>query len=163
MTATMNATKERGEIVGGGMGGFLNPPGHPEHTKHVETDLNRPSYDRGGMSLSAAIDCEWLSVNTRNDARLALSLWTRPAIDSPEVKEWISQVLGYFRGCYKNPEMVGPEAWNASNLQINPALDPFDFAYCHAGVNLIRRYYSEYEPTREDFAGAYWGTKPKKD
>ncbi len=32
----------------------------------------------------------------------------------------------------------------------------------HAGVHLIRRYYPEYEPRAEDFAAAYWGTKPAK-
>jgi hypothetical protein len=161
----MNETKEKGQIVREGMGGFLNPPGHPEHSYSVETDLHRPANDRSAMSLSAAVDCEWLDDATRQAARDILARWRendRLCLGLPEVKDWIQQVLGYFKGCYSNPEIDGPEAWHADKLQINAKANPMAFSYCHAGVHLIRKYYPEYEPTAEDFAEAYWGRKTEK-
>ncbi|HWC39364.1 MAG TPA: hypothetical protein VG476_12580, partial [Acidimicrobiales bacterium] len=84
--------------------------------------------------------------------------WERPAIESDEVRDWIAQVLGYFRNCYRGdgPE---PQCWHAANLHIvrGDDLPPVDE---HAGVHLIRKYYPEYTPTADDFKSAYWGVKP---
>ena len=154
---------EPGVIASGGMGGFLNPPGHPEHTHHIETDLDKRPQNRGGMSLSSAVACDWLSPAARADAQRLLDQWqeNRPALESPEVQEWIRQVLGYFRGCYRGdgPE---PECWNADKLGILKAGDAARPNEEHAGVHLIRKYYPDFTPTGEQFSEAYWGTKPER-
>jgi hypothetical protein len=153
-------SKERGRIVADGMGGFLNPPGHPEHTHHVETDLRRRPWNRGGMSLRAATETEWLASETRNAARAMLKAWeaNRAPIDSPEVRDWIHSTLGYFRHCFRNPD-AGAEQWHAGKMTIDEKRDPLANPADHAGVNLIRGFYPEYNPTAEDFTAAYWGTR----
>ncbi len=155
------AEKEKGRVSNrSGMGGFLNPPGHPEHNSHVETDLRRRKCNRGGMSLGAAVDCEWLDDATRNHARRILDRWEAPPIGSPEIVDWVSQMLGYFRTMYRNPEATGECAWHVSDMIVDPKRDPLANADDHAGVHFIRGYYPDYMPTADDFAGAYWGTKP---
>jgi hypothetical protein len=145
---------EKGKIVKTGMGGFLNPPTHPEHDWSVQTDLRRRPENRGSMCLSSAVDCEWLDPATRAAARRRLDTWQRPALES--VRDWVLQVLGYFRNCYNLTET---DDWSVGGLTIADA-DPMLNADNHAGVHLIRKYYPEYMPTADDFAGAYWGSKP---
>lgn len=154
--------KERGRIRLEGMGGFLNPPGHPEHTSSVETDLRRRPENRGGMSLSSAIGTEWLDDAIRAECRRKLAEWdaNKLPLTDPAVQDWIRQVLGYFRGCYRNTAAPRDEQWHASELVIDQTRKPLDWQNDHAGVNLIRKYYPDYVPTAEDFAQAYWGTKP---
>lgn len=145
-----------------GMGGFLNPPGHPEHKQSVETDLRRRPENRGWMSLSTAVDCEWLDAATRRVAKTVLASWERSKLplDNAEVQDWIRQVLGYFTNCYRRAGSEAPDAWNCDKLEINKAIDPFARLDDHAGVHLIRKYYPEFTPTPEHFAEAYWGRKP---
>lgn len=145
-------------MVSGGMGGFLNPPTHPEHTQHVETDLRKRPENRGGMSLSTTLECEWMDDATKAAARTALDSWQRPPMDAPEVIAWILQVLGYFKGCYRGPDPE-PECWHAGRLSIDDR-DPMQHLDEHAGVRLIRKYYPEFMPTAQMFLDAYWGTKP---
>jgi len=148
--------KEKGRLVNRGMGGFLNPPGHPEHNWSVEFDLRRRPENRGSMSLSAAVECEWLDPVARGEARRMLLEWE--FVPGPKATAWIRQVLGYFKGCYKNDKLPEPECWNASHLFISQDLDPMIQGNDHAGVHLIRRYYPEYVPTKEDFDNAKWGS-----
>lgn len=61
--------KEPGQIRTTGMGGFLNPPNHPEHSYSVEFDLWRRPENRGGMSLTCASTCEWLDDETKREAK----------------------------------------------------------------------------------------------
>jgi len=141
-----------------GCGGFLNPPTHPEHTISVATYDARGRSD-GCMSLTSAKDCDYIDPSVAAQAARILAEWERPSLESVEVREWIAQVLGYFANCYRNPDRSGHEQWYASHLLI-ARRDPIEHASDHAGVYLIRHFYPEYVPTREDFAGAYWGTKP---
>ena len=144
-----------------GMGGFLNPPTHPEHTSHVELDLRRRPWNRGGMSLSYATgEGSGVHPETRSAAQRILGDWKPPPIESPEVQDWIASVLGYFKGCYVGQDAEGKPSWNASDLRIDAGVDPVLNADLHAGVHLIRKYYPEYTPTAEDFKRAYWGKKP---
>lgn len=138
-----------------GMGGFLNPPTHPEHSISVES-IKRDDFC---MSLSSAAECEWLSPYIRQLAREELESWRAPAIDSLAIQEWIAQVLGYFRGCYSGNDSTGAQSWNVADLRIDSKVDPVLNADLHAGVHLVRKYYPEFTPTPEHFAGAYWGTK----
>lgn len=144
-------------IINQGVGGFLCPPGHPMHTKGVETDLNRRPEDRGGMSLEAAAECNWLDAATRGRAK-ALLAWQPPPIDTPEIQDWIRQVLGYFCSCYNfGPDV--PENWYAARLTIDANANPLEHCMRHAGVHLIRKYYPHFVPTAEQFQEAYWGKK----
>jgi hypothetical protein len=155
-------------VVSGGMGGFLNPPQHPEHTMHVETDLNRSRNNRGSMSLSYAVECDYIDPAIRARVRCILSQWEAPPLESPAVQDWIRQVLGYFKGCYRNTKAPEGQQWNADKLVVNNLIDPLwisqesgrPFADDHAGVNLIRKFYPEFVPTVAHFATAYWGKKP---
>ena len=152
--------KERGRVVAGGMGCFLCPPNHPEHSYSVETDLNQRKANRGSMSLSFAADCEWLTDETRFTVSELLNSWQKLPLDSAVVQDWIAKVLGYYKDCYRNLDEQEPKCWHADNLKITkmPAkagLTTND----HAGVHLIRQYYPEFSPTKENFRQAYWGTK----
>jgi hypothetical protein len=150
--------KERGIIVHTGMGGFLCPPTHPMHSMSVQTDLRRRPENRGGMSLETAVSCEYLEDSTREAARRILRGWERLPIDHPDVVDWIRQVLGYFRHCYRNPDVPETEQWNAGQLLI-----VVDSTICnptnHAGVHLIRKYYPIFNPSSDDWRNAYWGKK----
>jgi hypothetical protein len=141
-----------------GCGGFLSPPTHPEHTISVKT------YDARGtgvgcMSLTTAKDCDYIPAQVAEHAAHILAEWERPSLESAEVRDWVARVLGYFANCYRNPDRSGHEQWHASHLLI-VRRNPLDHVDDHAGVHLIRHFYPEYVPTAEDFAGAYWGTKP---
>jgi hypothetical protein len=145
-------------IASGGCGGFLNPPGHPEHTTHVETDCNRKKENRGIMSLSCAVESDWVAPATKEMAASILLNWglTKLPLEHPAVQDWICHVLGYFKGCYL-PESGSR---NCSDLIIDKR-DPMAHADSHRGVDFIREFYPDFIPTAEHFAGAYWGTKPK--
>lgn len=157
--ATKITHKERGRIVHKGMGGFLNPPGHPEHEWSMQIDLKRRPENRGGMSLSAAAECDWLADLDRAAARSKLESWEKSKLplQDPLVQDWVHQVLGYFHNCYRGdgPE---PECWCTAKLKISDAEHAYPVEN-HAGVHLIRNYYPQYEPKGADFDAAYWGKK----
>jgi hypothetical protein len=154
---------EKGKIVKEGMGGFLCPPGHPMHEYSVQTDLRRRPENRTSMSLDYATESPMLDADTRAAARTLLATWevNKPPLKSAAVKNWIRQVLGYFKGCF-NFQPENESGWHAGNLTIDSDVDPLEHADCHAGVHLIRKYYPDYQPARLDFLRAYWGTKPGK-
>ena len=153
MTATVS-----GRIVAEGMGGFLSPPTHPAHSFGVETDLRRKPENRGGMSLEHAAKCTYLNEKVRGRALQHLNQWKASDIDSPEIQDWVHQILGYFRNCYKGPQ--GDEtAWHATNLRMNPDTTPNLNVDLHAGVHHIRKFYPGFTPTIENWANAYWGKR----
>lgn len=145
---------ETHKIVYRGMG-FLSPPTHPEHDYSVSSF--RGAREVGGTSLSSAVNAEFLSEPIRRSAAGILSAWKAPAVDSPEVQGWILQVLGYFRHCYRDPQAGEGEQWYADKLIISESSRGRKVED-HAGVHLIRRYYPEFTPTAEHFAGARWGS-----
>lgn len=142
-----------------GMGGFLNPPGHPEHTIHVETDLDRRKDNRGGMCLSAAVTSDWVDLETQAQAKGLLDGWAanRTKLEAPEIQAWVLQVLGYYKGCYRNPNVPADRQWNASDVLIDWERDPMFAPGEHCGVRQIREFYPEFEPTAEHFNRAQWG------
>lgn len=156
------ARTEKGRIIHPGMGGFLNPPTHPEHDWHVETDLRRRPENRGGMSLTAAAEATWLDSSTRAEAKKLLKSWRPPPPNSPEIIDWRQQMLGYFKTMYRNDNAPSGHEWDASTMYIDPERDPILNADAHAGVHYIRKFYPDYVPTETDFEGAYWGTKPDR-
>lgn len=150
MNTTQTNNKEEGIIIYSGMGGFLKPPTHPEHTHSVREN-------GGSMSLSVAVECEYLDDAVKNEAKKLLNEWQAPDINSPEIKEWIYEILGYFNHCYSK---------GGINRSVNDGMeiieaDPFKSKIIdrHLGVIMIREYYPKYTPTKEDFKNAYWGKK----
>lgn len=135
-------------IAEGGAAGFLNPPGHPAHTKHITND------HRDSMSIESKY--EWLPASIMKQCDDLVAKWekTKPRLDSEEGSAWVCQVLGYFRHCYKG---VGHDGWNAELLNIDSVLDPMQHIDDHAGVHFIRRYYPDFMPTEYHFKSARWG------
>lgn len=97
-----NMKTEKGKIVKHGMGGFLCPPGHPMHEYSVETDLRRRPENRTSMSLEYAVESPMLDAATKAAAKALLAYWegSKRPLKSAAVRDWIHQVLGYFKGCY---------------------------------------------------------------
>ncbi len=152
---------EKCKIINQGMGGFLNPPGHPEHNYSVQMDLRRKPENRGSMTLSYALKSPTVDSMTLARVMTLLSAWkaTKPPLTAPAVKDWIRQCLGYYAGCFN---FQGNEAgWHCQNLTIDSDVDPLENAEFHAGVHRIREFYPDYTPCRLDFLRAYWGTKPE--
>ena len=146
--------KEIISIVNRGAGGFLNPPGHPEHN-YSFSDL------KTSMSLSRGIESDWLDDSCKEDARNLLDKWEteKLPLDSAPIQDWIHSVLGYFAGCYKGQDKEGNPSWKVSFLRINSEIDGVLNADLHAGVNLIRKYYPSFKPTKSHFKNAYWGQR----
>ena len=139
--------KEKGIIVNEGMGGFLNPPGHPEHYYSVEFNLRRRKENRNACSLTyAAYEASFLDDSIRKKAKKILDDWktTRPSLSTPEIQDWIHQVLGYFKNCY-SPDGVTRDASKCVIISGNP----FEIGVNrHLGVMFIRQFYPEYKPTK---------------
>ena len=146
--------KERGIITHSGMGGFLNPPTHPEHSYHVEFGLTRKKENKGSCSLSSAVENEWLNDDIRNKAKDLLNNWQAPDINSEDVKKWIFEVLGYFNNCYSKDGITRNVNDGLEVIKGNPFKVGIDK---HLGVMLIREFYPEYQPTENDFINAKWG------
>jgi len=142
---------KKGRIVPGSIGSFLCPPNHPMHEWAVETDL-RPE-NRETLSLDYAAGCDYLTPETRAEAKALLDTW-QPG--TPDL-DWIHQILGYFKGSYRNPS--AEKQWNVDTMVFD-ARDPLTNADDHAGVHHIRKFYPDFTPTREHFTGAYWGKRP---
>ena len=143
---------ELGTIRHEGMGGFLCPPTHPMH----EWSVGSRKGDTFSMCLeTAANDSPWLDEHSRRRAKELLESWQRPPIESELIQAWIRQVLGYFQNCYKGED--GPRAWHAGQLRIDRNADPMLNIDLHAGVHLIRQYYPDFTPTKEQFEQARWG------
>lgn len=147
------------KIVHTGMGGFLCPPGHPAHEWRVET--GRSGNPNGCYSLESAIKCDYLPATIRGRASGLLKRWgaNKLPLTDATVREWVKRTLGYFRGCYAGMNAQGEYSWDVSDLRIDRKCDPLLNASLHAGVRMVRVYYPEYQPSAEDFAQAYWGTK----
>lgn len=138
-----------GKINNSGMGGFLNPPTHPEHSLSIHSVYG----DTFSMSLSSATESESLNDEAKTQARQILNNWKPLPIDNPEIQDWIQQVMGYFHTCYQSAS----GSWNAGDLLIDPNLDPIANQDKHAGVHLIRKYYPDFQLTDTIVKSARWG------
>lgn len=140
-----------GKIVNTGMGGFLNPPTHPQHSYSVHSTYGNTF----SMSLTSATNSDWLEPSVKARAKRILNLWKPLPIEDVQIQDWIQNVLGYFAGCYQGEN----GSWNADDLKIDKLIDPLTQADKHVGVNYIRKYYPDYTPVQSDFTNAYWGSK----
>ena len=147
----------------GGMGGFLNPPGHPEHTMRVhELCPGWKKYGPDMSSLSSYAE-NGTDESCRDRCRDILAAYVGPATDSPEFQAWARQVMGYFRNCWRQPECVrkfrgisDAKQWNCDMLYMGAPLKLHTIDD-HAGVNFILKYYPGWVPAPEDFKLAKWG------
>ena len=156
------------KIVSGGAGQFLDPPNYPTHFRHVATDCNRHKVNRGSMSLTYAIDCNWLPIELRSRCKSIIASWheRNPVFDrdNAEMLDWMHSVLGYFRNCWLDPRLIdnGPGgrefARKCDNLIIDPEDTPQDITLMR-GVDHVREFFPDFTPTDQDFAEAYWGSK----
>ena len=138
--------KVKGRIEKNGMGGFLNPPTHPEHSYRVQ--------GKGFcMSITVAVQDSMLEECVRARARMLLENWVKPPLKHPEIQDWIYQVLGYFRNCYSKD---GAGRNLCKDMVVSE--QPLD-ENRHLGVMHIRNWYPSYVPTKLDFKNAYWGRK----
>ena len=147
---------EKGKIVNQGMGGFLNPPTHPEHDWSVES-IRKGASDFS-MCLSSAIDCQFLDSDTKKKAKELLKSWKRPALKDQRIQDWICQVMGYFKNCYQGEN----GSWTAGDLKIDSKIDPISNQNIHAGVHFIRKFYPQFKLKEKHIKEAYWGEKSKK-
>lgn len=142
-------------IISGRAGCFLDPPNFPNYLYKVETDLNLRKENRGSLSITYAANCGWVDPDVRARCGKLIADWylNKPELTSPEVTEWISSVLGYFRNCYVRSK---DGSRNVSNLLIDAGRDPMKFWYLHAGVLKIQDFYPEFLPTEQHFISAKW-------
>lgn len=144
----MAAKCQKAKIISEGMGGFLNPPSHPEHFFSVK--------DRGYFSLSYylnTIHCDCLIVKREIEGLLKEWEQNKPSISSIETQIWIKKVLGYYRNCYVRPYCGN----DCDKLFISKTLNPLANAHIHRGVCFIREFYPEFVPNSLHFEQASWG------
>lgn len=85
-------------LINTGMGGYLNPPNHPEHNWSVQTDLHKKRENRGSMRLSYTLTEEWLSIEQKQMIKDKLAEWDKLPLTHKLVKEWISKCKKHFAG-----------------------------------------------------------------
>lgn len=136
-------------VVNKGMGGFLNPPGHPEHSRSVEEYCIQT--EKGSMSLTWFLSSAKKDDKTRFKVKNILEKWEKSKPSSPDQK-WVRRVLGYFAGCYQSPD----GSWDATHLLVDTQRNPMDFQREHAGIHFIRKFYPKFKATKEDFQKAEW-------
>lgn len=119
-------------IVNSGMGGFLNPPNHAEHSYGVEEYVNGRS--SGSMSLTSALEDVYVSDEVKEEARRLLK---ENAGEFTE--EWEHSCYNYFRNCY-SPDGANRKASDCiiSKECINPE---YHLAYLH-----IKSFFPDYKP-----------------
>ena len=127
--------QQKGRIIMEGMGGFLCPPSASDA---YQERTNRPAPQAGEPHLYVTgVRRGFAATGRRHAGRRTYrpSGMAEAALDSPDMQEWILQVLGYFKGCFNfHPE--NESGWHAGNLTIDSDVDPLEHADFHAGVHL---------------------------
>jgi peptidoglycan hydrolase-like protein with peptidoglycan-binding domain len=152
---------ERGRIVPGSSGGFLQPPGHPDTKFAIETDLRRRPENRSRARISSALEPDSsFDAATREQAAKLMRDYkaNQPPLSHPAVQEWVRSTLGYYNRGYGGHPELGEKRWHAGNLVFDDR-DPVLNADEHAGVRSIRQHYPDFKPTAADFAPGGYGQK----
>lgn len=151
-------------LVNDGMGGFLNPPNHPEHDYSIIEC--RGGHEVGSMSLSYASTCEYLPGAVRGTAKGILKRWNSQEPDPA----WLDSVYNYFRHGYsidgirnnvndKDNIIFYGKFWNNAEQEQNA--DPtHSLAYLY-----VKEFYPNHAPDLDRLAhncnGGSWSTEPK--
>jgi hypothetical protein len=116
------------------MGGFLMPPGHPNHEHYVSEYVSpRGRRELGSYALDSVAESEWIPAAVRARARRIL--------DNAELRcseLWVRDVYGYFRNSYL-PESGST---NVSDM-VTDATNQLP-ADRHAAVAFIRRFFPDH-------------------
>ena len=130
------------------MGGFMSPPGHPDHEWSVGEYTGRTSHrELGRMSISTAAEAHWAPESVRARAQQLLA---EAQIVCSEL--WVRHVYGYYQSMYL------PESGDRTvqDLITDPAGKlP---AERHAAVALVREYFPDHQPRTDliaDFRFCY--------
>ena len=87
-----------------GMGGFMNPPGHAEHTYSViEVNVSGPNREQGSMSLSYAASDETplVPAHVKADCKRILAAHPGEYTDA-----WERRCYPYWKNCYRDAERL---------------------------------------------------------
>lgn len=124
-----------------GMGGFLNPPTHPQHTTSIIE--KRGGHEVGYYSLTGARDEKYLPGRVRGTANGILKRWVREKGQEQPDEVWLASVYNYFRNCY-SPD---GENRNVSDCLINNAnsLPPER----HLAYLFVKEFYPAHKPDIE--------------
>lgn len=128
-------TQEKWSITSenNGSGGFLCPPGHPNHRYSViEGPARNP---RTIMAVDSAATEEWVPAGVRE--RAARLLTDARLVESPL---WVGMVYGYFHSMYL------PESGSANVADLITDRKNELPAERHAAVAYIRRYFPQHSP-----------------
>lgn len=132
-------------LVNEGMGGFLNPPTHPEHSYSIVE--YRGGHECGSYSLSAAASEDWLPGSVKGTAKGILKRWQAGTPDSA----WVQSVYNYFRHCYsvdgietnvnhEGKTITFGKFWDNADLEKD--MPPTH----HLGYMFVKKYYPDHEP-----------------
>ncbi len=142
-----------GKIVDEGMGGFLNPPGHPEHRYSVHSVYG----DTFSVCLSAAAyESDWLNCETVGRARGMLKKWdkNKSCLDVDDIQSWVYSVMGYFKNSYSPKNKDGSVL---PNYLIKKNWNPFVHQKRYLGVLHIQEYYPDFKLNQTHLDNAKWG------
>jgi len=129
-------------LVNDGMGGFLNPPGHPEHAYSIQ-EFSK-GHEVGSYSLSAAMSESWMPSKVQIKAKWILKRWNAGAPD----EAWLATVYNYFRHCYSkdgnnrnvNDCVTYGKFWDNAEQEENE--DPTH----HLGYLFVKQFYPDHKP-----------------
>jgi hypothetical protein len=132
-------------LANDGMGGFLNPPGHPVHTYSILEF--RGGHYTGSIDLSYAAICEYLPLRVRLRAKNILKHWQAGIID----ENWVASVYNYFRHCYSkdgisrdvNNCITYGRFWDNADQEQN------ENPRHHLGYMYVKQFYPDHEPDLE--------------
>jgi len=129
------------------VGGFMCPPGHPNHTYSVHSYPSARARNADGYySLDSILDADWVPARVRAQAQRIM--------DAAELvcsELWVRHVYGYFRNMY----LSETGSRDVSDLVTDPANAlP---AGRHAAVALVRQYFPDHQPRVDLIADPRYG------
>jgi aryl-phospho-beta-D-glucosidase BglC (GH1 family) len=131
-------------LVNDGMGGFLNPPNHPEHTYSIQEF--RGGHECGSYSLGSAAESDWMPGAVRGTAKGVLKRWK---IGEPD-ESWLASVYNYFRHCYRRED--GTEV-TYGNFWGNAEQEQSENPLNHRAYQFVKQFYPDHQPDLERIAG----------
>lgn len=164
-------------FVNESMGSFLTPPNHPSRKQSIKFYDGGHGYIALNKDIYLSDGYSYVPQKIKDEVREIFEEYekNKPPINNPLVKDWIYQVLGYFKNCFRGK--CG--SWEAGKLKIKSPLfqradgknltqkEILDFLVSnfsqknHAGIHCIKEYYPDYIAKKNHFKKAYWGKRKK--
>lgn len=134
-------------LVDSGMGGFLNPPGHPEHDYSIHGF--RGGHEVESTCLTRCLD-DYYRGAVRGSAKGLLKRWekNRPAIPP---REWMIEVYKYFKHCYSKDGINRDvdSCVTYGKFWDNAEQEQHENPYHHLGYMFVKSFYPVHEPDLE--------------